>query len=50
MEQARGEGRSFVATVTMTHVPGTTYQTRIDTGALAPFKQILLDAARTLAP
>jgi putative redox protein len=35
VEQVRGEGRSFVATVTVTHVPGTTYQTRIDTGDLA---------------
>jgi putative redox protein len=35
VEQARGEGQSFVATVTVTHVPGTTYQTRIDTGDLA---------------
>jgi hypothetical protein len=29
-----GEG-PFVASVTVTHVPGTTYQTRIDTGDLA---------------
>ena len=31
----RVEGRPFVASVTVTHVPGTTYQTRIDTGDLA---------------
>jgi uncharacterized OsmC-like protein len=31
----RVEGSSFVASVTVTHVPGTTYQTRIDTGDLA---------------
>ena len=29
------EERPFVASVTVTHVPGTTYQTRIDTGDLA---------------
>jgi uncharacterized OsmC-like protein len=29
------EESSFVASVTVTHVPGTTYQTRIDTGDLA---------------
>jgi uncharacterized OsmC-like protein len=31
----RVEESSFVASVTVTHVPGTTYQTRIDTGDLA---------------
>jgi uncharacterized OsmC-like protein len=31
----RGEESRFVASVTVTHVPGTTYQTRIDTGDLA---------------
>src|SRR5215217_2651818 len=31
----RVEERPFVASVTVTHVPGTTYQTRIDTGDLA---------------
>jgi uncharacterized OsmC-like protein len=30
-----GEESRFVASVTVTHVPGTTYQTRIDTGDLA---------------
>lgn len=34
-ECERGEGRPAVSTVTVTHVPGTTYQTRIDTGDLA---------------
>ena len=29
------EESPFVASVTVTHVPGTTYQTRIDTGDLA---------------
>ena len=29
------EGSPFVASVTVTHVPGTAYQTRIDTGDLA---------------
>src|SRR5829696_2726023 len=31
----RGEESRFVASVTVTHLPGTTYQTRIDTGDLA---------------
>src|SRR5215208_7701884 len=31
----RVEESPFVASVTVTHVPGTTYQTRIDTGDLA---------------
>jgi len=34
-QEDRGEESRFVASVTVTHVPGTTYQTRIDTGDLA---------------
>ena len=37
-------GRRLVASVTVTHVPGTTYQTRIDTGDLALIADEPLDA------
>jgi len=38
------EERRLVASVTVTHVPGTTYQTRIDTGDLALIADEPLDA------